>query len=103
MALPGILTTSNAAEFGLGPLGIWTITICGTWTLCGPMLAKVKFDKLILQLSGFLWFRFLGPKLEFGTPSSRVAEFKTTYVSPNVRISRGLTSGGVFVFTKDVK
>lgn len=97
----GILATNNAAEFGLGPLGTWTVTICGTWAVRGPTLATVKFDRVILQLCGFLWLRFLGPSLEFATPSSRVAEFQTTYVSPSMRVSRGLASGGIFVFTKE--
>jgi hypothetical protein len=46
------LRTSNAACFGLGPLGEWEVCIQGVWDVVDASLARVSFTGFDLQLTG---------------------------------------------------
>eukprot|EP00884_Botryococcus_braunii_P009827 jgi/Botrbrau1/18846/Bobra.177_2s0008.2 len=96
----GVLEADNSAEFGVGLLGVWRISISGTWTpdQQDPQSVQVTFTTSALQLSGFFGFRVPGaglPKLSIPVPSAS-APWKTTYLDTDMRVGR--TRSGIFLF-----
>eukprot|EP00879_Flechtneria_rotunda_P014535 GHRR01015190.1.p1 GENE.GHRR01015190.1~~GHRR01015190.1.p1 ORF type:complete len:273 (+),score=67.51 GHRR01015190.1:421-1239(+) len=55
---PGVVCTINQADFRLGPLGTWRVSIKGSWKAAGSVqranTAMVVFDQLAVKLCG-LW------------------------------------------------
>ncbi|KAL6752588.1 hypothetical protein V8C86DRAFT_2751769 [Haematococcus lacustris] len=102
----GGVVTSNEAEFGLGPFGVWRVGIDGSWQeLEDGRSAKVAFERFRVKPVGF--FNLQLPDalpqvligLGEGSAARSGADWATTYLDDDLRVGQG-RSGNLFVFSK---
>lgn len=104
MHMAGMLAVTNAAELSLPILGTWCLTATGTWQVCHPQQALVRFDTFSLQAIHF------GHRTGWKLPTLKIPVFEslrkeatwtTSYLDSTLRIGRGAT-GNLFVFCRNI-